>query len=233
MTFGGREGDFDPILMRVSVESGEILEKIDMAEVREANPGINIFDLQREKGADHTTHPNDIDPLPTDLAAQFPQFDLGDLLVSYHTNNLIFVLDPKTLKVKWWRVGPWDRQHDPDWNRDGTISVFNNNWRGVGKRSSVVSINPKTYQAKTLVKGSKHKFFSIINGMHEVTPEDTILVTSSTQGRIFEVDKSGEVLFDFINTYDSEEGQTLHVSNARFLGTDFFAFDDLPRCEDG
>ena len=56
------------------------------------------------------THGNDIDPLPAALAPDFPQFAPDDLVISYATTNLLFVLDPESLKVKWWRVGITDYQ---------------------------------------------------------------------------------------------------------------------------
>ena len=66
--------------------------------------------------------------------------------------------------------------------------------------------------------------------MHEVTSAGTVLVTSSRQGRIFEVNRDGRVVFDFINQFDAAAGEALHVSNARFLGPDFFDFEKLPAC---
>ncbi len=83
-----------------------------------------------------------------------------------------------------------------------------------------------------MVAGSRYEFFSRINGMHEVTNAGTILVTSTTQGRIFEVNGDGKVVFDFVNLFDADVNQTLHVSNARFLGPEFFQFEELPSCED-
>ncbi len=41
-----------------------------------------------------------IDPLPSALAAQLPQFAPGDLAISYATSSLLLGLDPKTLNVK-------------------------------------------------------------------------------------------------------------------------------------
>jgi hypothetical protein len=115
-TLGGKQSDFDPVLTLIDVATGRVVKKIDMKDVRAANPSIRIFDLQSEEEIPEAVHSNSIDPLPRALLKDFPQVEHGDVLVSYHTTNLLFIVDPDTLEIKWWRVGPWDRQHDPDWN---------------------------------------------------------------------------------------------------------------------
>ena len=234
-TFSGNQGDFDHVLALVDSETGRIRKTINMKDVREANPDKNIFDLQQAQGVDDAMHGNDIDPLPARLADAFPQFEPGDLLISYRTINLVFVLSPATLQIKWWRIGPWDRQHDPDWNPGGYFSVFSNNERKHQLKmtdfSDIVAIDPDTLKTRTLVAGSKYNFYSAINGKHEITEAGTILVTSSIQGRFFEVDNTGKLVFEFLNLYDREKNKNLTVSDARYLGPGFFNFDQPPRCE--
>ncbi len=233
-TFEGAQKDLDHILTLVDSATGKVVKRIDMKDVRQANPNTHIFDLQRELNVANAVHGNDIKPLPERLAADFPQFASGDLLVSFNTINLLFVLDPDTLAVKWWRVGPWDRQHDPDWNRGGYISVFSNNarshQRGINMHSNIIAIDPRTYKSRITLAGSKYDFYSSINGMHEIGEQGNVLVTSSTQGRIFEVNNNGKVVFDFVNRYSDDAKSALHVSNARFLDADFFEFDTPPVC---
>lgn len=231
-TFEGAQGDFDPVLTLVDTNTGTVVRRIDMTDVRAANRHIHIFDLQRQPNVFDAVHGNDIDPLPRHLAPEFPNFEPGDLLVSFRTINLVFVLDPDTLEIKWWRVGAWDRQHDPDWNRGGYFSVFSNNERGVGEHSNIVAIDPGSYEHRILIDGSKFDFYSGINGMHQITDRGTILVTSSTQGRVFEVDQKGEIVFEFLNVYDAESAKTLRLSNARYLPTDYFDFEEHPTCVD-
>jgi len=216
-TFGGKQYDLHPKLLLVDAFSGKTVKEIDMADVEKTNPDIFIFDLHRKINVKNPTHPNDIEPLPSAMAGAYPKFSAGDLLISYHTTNLIFVIDPETLKIKWWYVGAGDRQHDPDWQSDASISIFSNNWRanqrGVEQYSSIVSIDPQTHSHETIVDGGRYDFYSKINGRHQFTKYGSVIVTSSTQGRVFEVDlASGEVIFEFVNSYDWEDGRTLHLS---------------------
>ena len=218
-TFAGEQTDKHPVLLLIDRDNGRLLKQIDMAAVERANPDVLIFDLQRNRNTPDATHPNDIEPLPAALAGAFPEFSPGDLLLSYHTTNLVFVLDPETLEIKWWYVGSGDGQHDPDWQRDGTITVFNNNyraeWRQAAQASTIVEIDPTNHAHRVIVDGNDYDFYSEINGHHLVTADDTVLITSSTQGRVFEVDlETGDTVFEFVNAYEWGQGRTLHLSEA-------------------
>jgi hypothetical protein len=140
--------------------------------------------------------------------------------------NLIFVLDPDTAKVKWWRVGLARRQHDPDWLADGTISIFDNNMhRGF---SRILRVDPASLEVRTTLEGQDFWFYSWHRGKHQVHSGNHQLVTSAAQGRVFEVDETGNLVFDFLNLYSPERG-ALVVSEARFLPEGYFK--KLPACE--
>jgi hypothetical protein len=178
------------------------------------------------------THGNDIEPLPLALAAQFPQFEAGDLIVSYATTNLVFVLDPDTLVVKWWRVGAGDLLHDVDWEPDGKITLFNNNSRRLFDLSSdIVAIDPATMELSVDVDGSEYDFFSVINGRHQLTPFDTRFVTSSTQGWAFEVNSNGDIVFSFVNNVDAQNKNSVHLSEALRYQEGYFNDDFWNTCD--
>ena len=111
-------GQFDP-------KTGKRLRRINMKRLMKKNPEIDplgIRQVDSSKGSRFMTkgggywHPNDAEPLPKAYAEAFPQFEVGDLLVSLRSLNLIFIFSPKDLKIKWWKSGAWRRQHDPDWH---------------------------------------------------------------------------------------------------------------------
>ncbi len=140
--------------------------------------------------------------------------------------NLIFVVDPRSLKVKWWRHGLARRQHDPDWNARGTITIYNNNMhRGY---SSIIEVDPRSMERRTLIDGADYDFYTWHRGKHEELPDGTMLITSPEQGRVFEVAPDGTVTFDFHNSFREERGP-LSVSEARFLPPDYL--QELPECE--
>jgi len=232
-SFTGKQSAINQNMVKVSEETGEILKTINMGEVRRKNKGVHLWNLRYpylKEGAeifqsDHLTHGNDIEPLTEELAAGFEQFEVGDLLISYATNNLVFILDPDTLEVKWWRVGVGDFQHDPDWEPDGHISLFNNQARLAvhgAKFSEIVSIDPKTYESRVIYSGEDNHFMSGWNGSHQLTRYGTRMITSSAQGWAFEVDEAGDTVFSFINLYDHKGNKTLFISDALRLPLDYF-----------
>ena len=123
----------DQKLYRFDPETGEGLETIDVIDdivnasprnaLITAIPEGYIFhrDTPSPSGID-LFHPNDIEPLSASMADAFPQFSVGDLLISLRNLNLVGVLDRETHEFLWASRGPWYEQHDPDWQPDGTMA---------------------------------------------------------------------------------------------------------------
>jgi hypothetical protein len=227
-------------LVRIDYETGKILHSFNLSDVMQSNPFIDIFAIIQDYDGNWIGnswfywHPNDIEPLPKEYEKYYPQFKAGDLLVSVRQPNLVFVMDPNTLKVKWWRQGLARRPHDPDWNDKGTITIFNNNsHRGY---SNIMELHPTTMAYDMVVDGHNYQFYSTIRGTHQLEPTGSYLITSSNQGRVFEVGSNGNVTFEFLNVWGSfknREGyiaeEYLAISDARFLPENFFK--ELPVCD--
>ncbi len=230
---------YPDFISRFNLASGKRLRNFKIHKFMGANPSIDILGLRQNdynnrwtwaKGKGGPWHPNDVEPLLPEMADAFPQFEAGDLLISLRSINLIYVADPKTLKIKWWRMGSWRRQHDPDWQPDGTITVYDNNMhRGV---SRIVQIDPKDYSTRILFDGRRENFYTWMRGKHQVLENGNILITSPQQGRVFEVTPGGEVVFEFLNVYNQETHEMLLVSEAVYLPEDFFSFDKPPVCSE-
>lgn len=219
---------FDP-------KTGRRKRQLDMMKIIDRNPEIDPLGLRQLDTAHQSKwvkqggsfwHPNDVEPLPSALADAFPQFDSGDLLISMRSINLVFVLSPKNLQIKWWRIGAWRRQHDPDWQPNGMITVFNNNSHRAF--STIVQIDPKTYQSEVIFNGEKEKFYSWMRGKHQRLSSGHLVITSPQQGRFFEVTPEGEVVFEFVNRFDSNHAML--ISEAITLPLDYFHDSFLEPC---
>ena len=179
--------------------------------------------LYRRKGL----HPNDIEELLPEYADAFPLFDAGDLMFSLRGLNLIGVLDGQDYRLKWWRIGPWHRQHDPDFLPDGTIAVYNNNM-ALGA-SSIEIVDPVTDEVRTFFRSSDQApFYSWRRGKHQYLPNGNFLVAESERGRVFEVTPDSKVVWEFHNVYDEDRNGLVNL--AMVLAVDFF-HDGLPVCD--
>ena len=217
-------------IAQVDPETGEVLRNISILDdiilahglhgllAIRSIPDENDLILQTGDQED-AFHTNDVEVLPPDLAAAFPQFSTGDLLVSMRNLNLVAVIDPDSNDVKWWQIGPWFRQHDADFLPDGRISLFDNNM-SFGQ-SQIVRTDPRTGDHEIAFEGSpSFPFYSWIRGTHETLENGNLLVTDSQAGRAFEVSQDGKIVWQFNNAYDDEWNGVLN--KAVVLPPDFF-----------
>jgi Arylsulfotransferase (ASST) len=171
-------------------------------------------------------HANDVEPLLPEMAAAFPQFEAGDLLVSLREANLVAVIDPDDGRLRWWQHGPWLKQHDPDFQPDGTISVYDNH---TGSDSSrILAVDPKTRALETLFAGTDETpFYSWQRGKHQRLPNGNLLVTESEHGRVLEVAPDGGLVWERDMGWDADRNMV--VTEARHVAPDFFD-GALPTC---
>lgn len=148
----GYEEFFYPALideiLTVSPE-GTIIDRINLLEAFVGTPYLRAFrkhyietwDGKHDKF--DMTHTNSVMRLDASIAAAFPMFKEGDLLVSIKNMNMIAVLRPETRKVIWAIQGDWRMQHKAVFNHDGNIVLFDNS--GTTGRSRGVMIDPATH----------------------------------------------------------------------------------------
>jgi len=230
-TWRGETSAFDQhqFLVRFDPQTGETLQEIDLvADVIEASaehraiftlvPGQEIRHASGYRSIPDLFHPNDLEVLQPDMADAFPDFEAGDLLMSFRNIDLVTVLDPDTLRIKWWSHGPWIQQHDPDFQADGRITVFNNNgWR---KPSNILSITPGTRTIRLAEVDPDFRFYSQYMGKHEYLDDGTLQVVVPFEGRALEFAPDGELLLEINNLFSAEHNA--FVADYTLLAPDFF-----------
>ena len=232
----------DDLILRVT-DDGVIAGQISVARMLYDN-GLEALFSSREFSNfpggiwdRELVHLNKIAELPSALAQAFHRFEAGDLVISLRGHNLVLVFDPDQRRVKWYQTGPWLRQHDPEFNSDGTITVFNNNaylfelledFRSnpaTPRWSNIIKIDPTNGRTQVVYGGRKgQEFLTVVRGKHDPTPEGGFIITEHEAGRVFEVDAQGEVVWEFINRYDAE--QVLEVNDARLYASAYFTVND-------
>jgi hypothetical protein len=157
-------------------------------------------------------HLNNVELLGRDLADDFPMFDEGDILVSLRELNVVAVLNP-TGEIKWIKVGEFTRQHDPDFEPGGWITVFDNRWeedihKGTHLGGSrIVAIDPVTDEIRELYPGKKQTtpFYTQRAGMHQLLNNGNRLIIEAQAARVFEVSPGNEVVWEWIaQPFDDE-----------------------------
>ncbi len=211
-------------LIKVS-DTGEVLVEISVPELFREN---GLESLLTSSGDLFTTdmvwdneivHLNKVAELRSDIADDFPGFKAGDLALSLRNYNMILVVDPDTRKIKWWQIGPWLRQHDPEFKPGGTIAIFNNNITrtafgdsadisslDIPRVSNVMEVDPASGEHKIIYGGrDDQELLTVIRGQIELTPRNGLLITEFESGRAFETDAAGKVIWEYINRYSPDD----------------------------
>lgn len=230
-TWHGEVTAFDQyqFLTRFDADTGDTIEEISLIDdiVNKSTENRTIFtivpgvEFQHYKGLHVVTdrfHPNDLEVLQPAMAEAFPQFEAGDLLLSFRNIDLVAVVAPKTGEIKWWSHGPWIQQHDPDFTANGEISVYNNN--GYRRKSSIVAINPQTRRIRTVQIDPDIQFYSQYMGKHEYLHDGTLQVTVPYEGRALEFNQDGKLLLEINNIFN--EGHNAFISDYLWLPEDYF-----------
>jgi len=219
------------------VANGDLKQRFSVIDIMKANPELHVLeprlkhtwslddldklgkmrevDLPRLQEVADPFHFNDISPLTADLAPYFPQFRQGDLLISANLLNLVMVVRPENQKILWYRYGLTGQQHDPDFNADGEITVYNNNAHG--RYSSIDSLDIDEQKSRVLFSGEALNVHDLWQGNYTVLDDQSIVVVDSA-GRVFHVDRDGNVLFYLDNAFN--EKTSLEVRNVWYLSDD-------------
>lgn len=197
---------------------GAVLDSIDVLDVLYANDLERYLSkaTQPRAGTDDPattdlTHMNDVEPLPPAMAADYPLFAAGDLLVSLRNLHLVFVVDPSTLEVKWHTSAPLIQQHDPDFIGDGWIGIFDNNEDFTARGtmlggSRIVALQPHTDSTEVrFPTPHSEPFYTDIRGKWQALDNGNLLLTEGQAGRVVEVGPDGRTVWEWVHApYDAD-----------------------------
>ena len=91
--------------------------------------------------------------------------------------------------------------HDARWLGNGKVSVFDNGSENpVGTKSRIFVVNTKTNEIEWKYEAwDQSSFFTHRQGAAQLLPNGNWFITSSNVGHMFEVTKSKEIVWDFVN----------------------------------
>ena len=146
----------------------------------------------------------------------------GDVLVSFRYNHLMAVIDRQSKKFKWtlcdWSFG---QQHNVDVLDNGNLLFFANGanvlYGGPTAGSSVIELDYGTKEIVWRYQGSPTAtFFSwFISGAQRLGSGNT-LICEGAWGRLFEVTPEGDIVWEYVNPYFSEDHPNFKGGNYVF-----------------
>jgi hypothetical protein len=238
----------EPTAIEVSPD-GDILKEISVIELLQKNDlhallHMKVFDNVSSKNerskavaTGDTLHLNDVEAFPRGLPAG--RFKPGDLMLSLRNIHTVLVFDPRTEEIVYRQTGGFVGQHDPDFIDGNTISVFDNAV-GIGDEtleSRVVMLSGDNDAAEPQIyyKGNDEApFYTQFMGKHQWLSNGNLLLTESMAGRAFEIDKHGDIVWQYVNLID-DEGMVGLIEEAQRLPRQYdraFFEDKRRTCED-
>jgi hypothetical protein len=193
---------FDEFLVILS-SNGEVLDRISIFEAfarsRYREALLELADLDDPKG--DYIHPNAVELVDERIARQMPGWRAGQVLVSLLGMDGLALIDPQAREVVWFMRGEWYEQHDPDLLPNGNILLFDN--RGdlaAGMHSQILEIDPVSASVVWRFASTDDEFFySQALGSQQPLSNGNVLVTESMRGRIFEITRSGDVVWEYLS----------------------------------
>ena len=149
------------------------------------------------------SHTNSIEVLPENPSGlKDSRFQQGNILIDDKAINTMFVIDKESKEVVWAKyVGAGSAQHMPTMLENGNIMYYDNNGHdGHPAHTRIVELDPITDEIIWEYYGDPPRtFYSRTRGSAEVLPNNNVLIAESDAGRMFEVNRDGEIVWEFLN----------------------------------
>lgn len=129
----------------------------------------------------------------------------SDLLISVRELDLIGIMDTQKEHLIWtWGPGNLSRQHQPTLLESGNIMIYDNGCKNGYSR--IVELEPFTKKIVWEYKDDPpEKFYSAIRGGCQRLPNGNTLITEDYKGRVFEVTKNGQIVWEFFTPLEEKE----------------------------
>jgi hypothetical protein len=189
---------FEPISILAALKNSPYAALVSTIEVPDRptpdRPGSTAPAVNYAYRDNDTLHANCVRVLPRDVAAAFPNFKAGHVLISARTLSILAMLDPVTGAVEWAARGAWQAQHDPQFLKNGHLLIYDNLGSPVASR--VLEYDPRTQAFPWSFSGEGHAtMYSSERGMCQRLPNGNTFVVNSEDGEMVEVTSDKEVVW--------------------------------------
>ena len=164
-------------------------------------------------------------PFPA-LASRGRVYCATCVLITVRHQNLVAIIDLEAAELLWvWGPGALQYPHEGQWLDNGNVLIFDNGSEERGY-SRVVEVRPTfdsngslpttaageivwSYEAK-----SPKDFFTRARGTAQPLENGNVLIASSQQGRVFEITRRGEIVWEYI--VRNQEGKLTSIRAAKY-----------------
>ena len=196
---------------------GKVLKRISLIDALNESPFRRLLWRVPSFSLEDPLHTNDVELLDRSAAARLarkvPVAREGQVLLSFRelATGVLALLDIEQEKIVWVLQGQWLAQHDADVLPNGNILAFDNRGNfGPGGQSRLTEIDPATGGVVWTYAGNEAQpFDSDIRSEQELLANGNILITESNPGRIFEITRAGEIVWEYINPVRAGEGDRM------------------------
>jgi outer membrane protein assembly factor BamB len=187
---------------------GKELARHDLLEALRAGSFDLVLNMSRTSG--DIMHTNTVHWLDGGIESVNPAFKDGNVLITSRHLNLTYVLDTTTGAVVWQWMGPWRYPHETQVVDDRHLMILDN--RGHGGMSKVIEFDLATLQTTWGYYGdASNGFYTSLCGALQRLPNDNTLVTSSDEGRAFELTRAGEIVWQWTTPETIQSGDKTKV----------------------
>ena len=178
-------------------------------------------EIWREAGAElnrkgDVFHTNTVRVLDDRLEDRHPAFKKGHLLVSMRIPDAIAIIDPDRERATWVGKGAFQKQHDPEILENLNLLLFDNS--GAGDHSRVLELEVPSLKIVWKYEGTTESpFYTELLGAAQRLPNGNTLITESEYGRAFEVNRDGEIVWEFRSPHRAGPNQEFVATLAELI----------------
>ena len=133
---------------------------------------------------------------------------------------------PSTGRIIWQKAGPWISQHDVDVIDDLRIAIFNNNAYDRGRDARVLGASETViydFDSGEVTSPFAETFrnlgtATISEGLQSTTSSGHLIFEEENRGRIFILDRGGNIVATFLNR--ATNGEAYRLGWSRYIPQD-------------